>query len=334
MGNTKTLSDVIYYEEFKNEFLAQYSDDTNGSRKIYKRIFQKSYKHELSKGKDLYDFTEKEIMDLLFDLNPVTKSSSRSNGRIITAYLNWAGRIGDRANTNTLVAKKPDWFDRFVSKRKLYISLKELKDITNPLANAQDSVLPLLLFFSVQGKEISEILNLKEQDIDIDNNTLILRADRKIGNKTFEAKGFRELEVPRECMVEVKNALAQKIYEKKNGMANITARQSTTTDLVNNDYLIRASITNTKTRNDRADKHMVYRRIKMISEIEGLPFLTTKNIVKSGQIYMGYKLLKRHGELGMVQLKEIAKEFNVSWYPLKDYVTIENIKELYPENLQ
>lgn len=76
----------LFNKSIKEEFLMGYSSDT---RKTYIRILDHTYEAEVAKNRDLYDFTKLEIEDVLFSLNPLTRSSSQSNGRIISAYINW-----------------------------------------------------------------------------------------------------------------------------------------------------------------------------------------------------------------------------------------------------
>jgi hypothetical protein len=93
---------------------------------------------------------------------------------------------------------------------------------------------------------------------------------------------------------------------------------------------------------EKADKHLVYRRIATISEYFDYKYLNIKNISKSGMLKMAKDLYLRDGELDKKQLDEIAEKFDTpkakvgdvmlnNYYALKEFINMENIEKLYPE---
>lgn len=67
---------------------------------------------------------------------------------------------------------------RCVDKRKhanRYVTEKDINELTDKLINDTDKAYVQLLFEGVEGKEHSEILNLKKEDIDFGNNTLKIK---------------------------------------------------------------------------------------------------------------------------------------------------------------
>jgi hypothetical protein len=131
----------------------------------------------------------------------------------------------------------------------------------------------------------------------------------------------------------IDEALSDSTYYKRNGMMDdAPSNVRTFTDLVDNDFVIRSSITKTDSINQPVDKFVIYRRVSLLGELLTIPNFNAKNIVRSGMIYMGYELLKESGKLGKEEYKEIAERFKINTMPaLKEIVNEETIKELYEQ---
>jgi integrase len=320
MSNSK-----LYNENIKLEFLQMYPKE---SRPVYSRIFAKCAINEFKFKKDLYDFDMELIEDVLTDLDPLTAPISRTNGRIISSYLNWAIHKGYKKNPiNILKAVDPNYFDKFVSKKKIYFSYDEIRQIERFCENAQDAVLIRLLFESVNGKESSEIRNLKDDDgmIDRENRTLHLVDDD--GSK-------RSIQVSEVCMVLIERALNETTYLKSNGMMEERENVRPYTDLMKNNYVVRNSITRSDNYNGPVNQYVVYRRISAIGELFTIPYFTSKNILRSGIIYMGYQILKnkKEKELTKEDYMKIAERYKIgSWYSIREYCNVEMIESLYGE---
>jgi integrase len=318
-----TQQQSLYFNEnLKNEFLSMYPETT---QHVYKRIFVKSASNEVRFGKDLFDFDLELIEDVLTDLDPLTPTVSQTNGRIVSAYITWAIDKGYKKNKiNLLKSVEAEYFSKFVDKsKKIYFSYDEIMDAEKFCENAQDSVVIRLLFENVQGKEASEIRNLRNEDgmIDWDNNTLTL-VD-KDGSK-------RTVEVSDRAMYLIEEALAETTYYKRNGMMEERDNVREFTDLMDNNYVIRNSITKSKNVNGAVNEWVIYRRVTLIGELLSIPYFTTKNIVRSGMIYMAYQLLKKDGKLEKEQYVQIAERFRIkNWYTLKEYCNLEIIEGLY-----
>ncbi|ARF70719.1 hypothetical protein B7C51_24920 (plasmid) [Paenibacillus larvae subsp. pulvifaciens] len=318
----KKLPNDLYNEKIKEEFLNIY--DNEETKNNYKRIFQISSYTEKATNKDIYDFNMKELESVLYDLDPLTKASSESNGRILTSYISWCISKGYKKGINILKTVDSDWFDKFVDKnKKIYWSYKEIKQIISRCENAQDAAPIRLLFSSVNGKGAAEIRNLKKQDIDSYNNTLRL---------TDYDGSQRIIKVEEDVIDLCIDALNEKEYVKRNGVMEYRQNVSNVNELFVNDYVFRNSQTRTTNENGPVQSSVIYRRINLIGETLSIPYFTSKNIFRSGMIYLGRKLLEKNGELGNDQYKEIAKEFKINnWYSLKDFVNYDNIYKLYGE---
>lgn len=311
----------LYNPHIKEEFLSKY--ENTDTVVTYTNIFRKVKGIEEHRGYDLYDFSIDDIKDTMYNMKPVTKSSARTTGSVLMAYINWAVKYRT-SNINIAQGLKPSWFEAFVIKRELYISQTRLEEMLRSLINAQDMAILKLLFLSVNGYRHSELLNLKKDDIK--GNTLTLTDDRK---------GQRELEVDDETIKIINKAIKQEDYTPKNG----SGKRSTESKLIENDYVIRGLIRRASNL-EKADRNLIYRRVTNISEFFGMPYLTPKSIWKSGQIKMATDLFERDGEIQTKQLNEIAEAFNLSKInnngykmyattQIKDYINSENLKKLY-----
>jgi site-specific recombinase XerD len=333
-GNFKYTEEdyKMYNEVIKNEFLDTFGDKT---AETYKRVFYRSGSLEEKLGKDLSEFNISEIERVMQELNPLTISASRSNFSTIKSFLTWSIENGHRSNNiNPLTLVPKDWFKQFVDKNvMIYISKHELDQLTDEnhgCKNAQDGVLFQLLF---EGVDVHSICHLLKKDVDYDNNILTLRdKDGKVIRENYE--------VSRDCIALIRKATEEKEYYKKNNEADLRENQSPVTLLVDNDYVIRVGATRNTQPMDSVSPHVIYRRLSTISELFENPYLTSKNIYRSGQIFMGFQLYKRDGILDKDQYIEIMEYYQMpkvkngkyefyNWSPLKEWINMKNISKLY-----
>jgi integrase len=319
-------SNIFYNEEIKLKFLSYY---TKISQDTYTRIFKESFKLEEELNKDLCDFSGGEIKRYLRKLKPTTKNSSRSNGRKVKNYIEWAIEEGYSTNEFNPIGEleSPSWFDQFIVHKKQYISKMELERIEALCKNYQDRVILRLLFEGVQGKGCSELIYLKVDDIDRIRG--VLRLKDEDGSR-------RELKVSSDCMEIIEEAIKEKIYYKKNGeMESTLDNVREYNDLVQNDYVIRNCIVHTNNY-EFVKKHTIYRRIATIQEYihkhdpELVHVLTAKSIANSGMIYEGSKIYEQKGKLEKEDYDWIVEKFNIknNWL-LRDFVNERMIEELY-----
>ena len=339
--NTKKPYDInkFYNSEIKDEFLQNYENE--GTQTTLSYIFYKSRITEVMKKKDLSEFTVEDLEEVLYELEPLNKTVSASYGRMLNSYISWTIKKGyQKSNINPLTAKTTDYYERFVSKKKLFLSYSELKEIENNLVNAQDSVILYLLFEGVNGEGNTEILNLKKQDVNFDTNELKLLEVKKNGEQRS-----RTIKVSDTCIRLVKQAINQNVYQNRNGNA-VNTRGTAEVELVNNDFVIRPVNRRVKDTNAPADKHTLFRRVTVISEEFDLPYLSMKNIERSGMIKMARDLylenptLEKDGKMLTGQLSKVAEHFGrrkvnvggVEYFhltPLREFLNLDTINELY-----
>ncbi|ATF13604.1 hypothetical protein A616_16945 [Brevibacillus brevis X23] len=326
--------DNIFNEQVKNRFMEEISDDSKGP---YERIFIRSSLVEASLNRDMYDFNIKEIENVLFHLKPKTAAASKSNISIISSYIDWAIEEGYRSNTiNPMRYQFDNWAEKFLDDNiKLFYSKMEIDEIINRCRNAQDAVIISLLFYGANGREVSELRNLRTSDVSLETSEVIL-TDDKDGQT-------RIIKVPSECIALIKQADMQTEYYKRNGHINPNSRNTKeVSQLIETGYVIKPAKTKT-VHIEQVNTHLIYARLSTISEMFVLENFTVKNIQRSGMLYHAKEILERDGKLEKEQYLEVCEQFGVgkinnngyegyNWHPMKEYINIDMIKQIYNEN--
>lgn len=330
--NINDINDIdndLFNSDTKERFLMTISQNTRNS---YKRILNISNKFERALNKDLNKFTLKEMETVLYSFKSSSRNTIESYGRIISSYLNWSVNNG-LTSSNVLKELNPTDFEKYIVDKFEYLTERSLMRYENLCENYQDAVILRLLFIGANGKEASELRNLKKSDIDFENKVIKLTETLEYGEDNIPLK-FTErfLNVDEYTLKLIRGAINQKVYMKRNGELNQTENNNIRpyTDLAENDYVIRPSITRTDTINTPVDKFVIYRRLKMISEILGASNnLTVKYLEKSGMINYASEIVDKESEsISTIDLKLIADRFNVkSHHNLKGFITMENIKK-------
>lgn len=304
----------IFNVETKEEFLKAF--DVEGTRKNYLRIFTKTEPIEEKLGKDLYEFNEKELNKLLRAFDSKNRATLESYGRYVSSYLNWAVEK-ELTDVNLLEKLKPNDFLQFVVNEEKYLTERYLTRLESQMENYQDAVISRLIFEGVGGKGFSELLNLKEEDVDFDKNILHLVED------TNKGKVERDLKVSTHTIEIIKGALNQKKYAKRNG--NSVGRGSFL-ELKDNGYIIKTAVTNAET-DEATGIDTIYRRLRVIEQDLGLDSFKAKFIQRSGILNMASKIAKKGVRVDSDILKQIAKRYKINTiHTMRSYLTEENLK--------
>lgn len=343
----------MYREDVKSKFLSTYPNDT---QMTYKRIFLKSYMLESMWDKDVCDFNQEELEQLLYSLSPLTIGASKANISTLNKYINWCipNYTSRQTNISPLEFFKSDkeFIKKFVDDTvQLYISKQEVDDICFPdledpiegtyLINPQDSALVYGLFSGITAKQLQ---HMKKTDISEDN-TVFLRNEDESFIKSVETGEVFKLEISQECADLLRKAADSQFYHFKNGEPSKNAKVGSI-EIAENDYVFRVGKTRNRAPMEPMAYHVISRRIKEIAEYSSNPHLTPKNINKSAYLYEGYKLWVKackpnypDGKLTTEQYQSILKKFNFAktngFYNsnnLRDYVTIPIIKEYYDQD--
>lgn len=328
MTMTNETNNSLFNSELKEKYLNEIKDTT---RQSYERIFRITQKYETALNKDINQFNRKELETVLYSFKANNRNTIESYARIISSYLNWSVKH-NLVGSNLLESYKPDDFEKFLTDEESYISERKLRRYEDQCENYQDAVILRLLFMGVGGKVMSEIRNLKVSDVDFENNELKLTNTLKEDKNGIPVKyTTRHLKVDDRTIELIKGAIMQETYVKRNGQMIERDNVRPFTDLVKNDYVVRASITKTEHFNTPVDKFVIYRRIAVLSETLGVD-LTAKFIQRSGMVFQGKNMIQ-NGELSLDDLKIIANRFNIkSHHNLKGFLNAENILATYPDN--
>ncbi|GIO92905.1 phage lytic cycle repressor MrpR family protein [Paenibacillus lactis] len=325
----------MYNPEIKTMYLAQFEHQE--TREVYTRLLKKSFEVEKQYGKDLFDFNEEEFEYYFRNiLRLKTKESARSYCNVIANYVQWAIDHKYSGQLINPLKGSQDYFYEFVQETRLYFSYQEKEVIISKLVNKQDSFIIEALWHGIQGNKVSELVNLKMNDMDIENNKVILRNDH--------GEMVRELEVendsPLISMARLANLESE--YVKLNGTVDYPNNLKETVTLSDSKYVLKSALTKRNggaSGGEAVSHYTVYNRLEMFRTLEEMEeyqdALTSKNIVRSGMIYKALELYKRDGELGTHQIKEICKKYNMKYkWALRDYLNIDMLNELYPSEMK
>jgi integrase len=319
----------LYNEEFKDEYISKF--DNESTQKAIRNIFKNSFSTELILEKDLYDFSNDEIGNLIRGFAPFDKYMAYDLGKQIARYIDYAIICGRTIAENPISALTPDWYETLVDKKHKLFSKDEIYSLVERLINSQDKAMIALIFEGVTGKLLSELRNIKLSDVNEFLNLVTLRND--------DREIIRIIKVTDWCMEQIKSAFSDVYYQ--------TIKDNSEKQLVEfNDYLFRNFQNRSTSKTGSILSQTLYGRIQNISGVYDIPFLRPKAILKSGMIAMAVRLLEDNGHLGKKQLEEISDQFdygkfyqdaykekviNVSY--MKRTINEKEIKKLYDINV-
>lgn len=324
---TNDKNNPLFNAEVKESYLNEIKSST---RQSYERIFRKTEEFEVMLNKDINQFTEKELDTVLYSFKANNRNTIESYGRIISAYLNWSVKNDESVKENVLDHFRPEDFEKYLTTEEEYISENKLRRYEDRCENFQDAVILHLLFMGVSGRQMSEVRNLKREDVDFKKMELRLVSTIKEEDGFPVKFTYRYLKVDERTLYLIQGAINQKTYVKRNGFMQEHENIRPFTDLVENDYVVRASITKTDGRHTPVDKFVIYRRVAVLSETLGVD-LTAKFIQRSGMISFANELIKDE-RLELDDLKLVANRFGMkSHHNLKGFLTVDNVRKVYPK---
>jgi integrase len=333
MTNTNKKNNYLFRPELKSAFLEE-GDFSQGTIKNYIRIFSKVSEYEKELDKDISQFSFEELEKILYGFEANNRHTVETYGRVISSYLHWCVQKGI-AQENQLEKIKSNDFDRYIKAKETYITEKQLRRYEDLCANYQDAVILRLLYIGVGGKQHSEISNLKVTDVDWDRKQLRLVNSLQVDDRGRPKKSTeRFIPVDNRTLNLIKGAIEQKSYIKRNGFMTIPEKDNVReyTDLIQNDYVVRASATKNSDPLAPVDKFVIHRRLTVLAETLDIDYLKPKYLQRSGMIYLAHSLIGRDEEVTLDDLKIIADRFNIkSYHNLKAIITTKTVRETYPE---
>lgn len=320
----------FYNAEIKMKYLEQF--DNLDTREVYSRLFKKAVDTEIELQRDIYDFRDDEIENFIANmLKPKTKESARTYCNVLSSYIQWAMDHGYSRNFTNPLKRRQEYFYSFVKEYKQYISYDEKQAIIHSLVNKQDSFIIEALWNGIQGTQVKELTNLQISDFDFDKNKIYIRDEK--GN-------IARIISPIDPFIFSMAILTNKeqLYYKSNGGVDFSSKVRDSIPLPNSPYILKGAINNNEENRDKVKFYTIYNRLETIRKVDGLEeyseALTTKNIVRSGMIYLALQVLKRDGRLERKQIEEICDVYNMKYkWSLRDFLNIEMIRSLYPQEI-
>ncbi|RNA66301.1 hypothetical protein [Alteribacter keqinensis] len=213
-----------------------------------------------------------------------------------------------------------------------FLTKGDVDKIVSALVNKQDAIIIKLLFFSVQGTEVSEIRNLTIHDVDKAEREVVVTDDKNPDCP-------RSVKLDAETIALIEEAHQENEYVKKNGDMAQTKNVKTTVEMPGSDeteFVLKTGKTNRK-HDKKVSQYTIYNRIEMIRDLEPVKrissSLNSKMIVRSGMLYRATQILETEGgTLDNNKIKQVCKEFNVrSHWAVKGFMNIDTINSLYGE---
>lgn len=322
----------MYNTEIKKIYLEQFENEE--TKEVYSRLFRKASEVEIEKEKDLFNFGEEDFEEFFKNkLRPKTKESARSYCNVLANYVQWAIDNNHSQQLINPLKRRQEYFYEFVQEIRTYFSYDEKEAIISTLRNKQDSFIIEALWNGIQGIKLSELVNLRIDDIDEISNKITLRNDKG------EVTRILDVEEDDSSVIEMAIlANKEKEYFRLNGTVDYTPNLKETVELSESEYVMKSANSNRKgsaVGGEKTSHYTIYNRLEMIRTLEEMEeykdALNTKNIVRSGMIYMALKLYDRDGELERTQIEEICKKYNMKYkWALRDFLNLDMLNELYP----
>ena len=163
--------EIFYNQERKDKYL---EDNPVNQRSALKRIFLASYEQEKQLGKDLCDFNREELLKLYSYINASSVSVLYNLHCLIKRYMNDVDPKNKQKHYDETEGINKEFLLRYCNKvaRKFRILTREevIDLIENPVfMNTMDQFVLLALFEGIKGHTCCEILNLRQQDIKMEN---------------------------------------------------------------------------------------------------------------------------------------------------------------------
>jgi len=326
----------LYNQEIKEQFLNEFYSDSEPTQRIVWFVFKRFAKFENAVNRDIYTFTREEIREFLESTRPFNLSMAKRDGTYLFNYISWSIENGLRkGNINPLSRVSDDFFESTLDKnKKILFSMEEFEELVEQLPNAQDQVLLLLIWHGIIGEELKEIIGLRYENIDWNNNKVTIR--NRLDNLTKEHVDV-EFTFNNRMMYFLERAHTSTNYYP------LKSDSEKSKQVLPSDYILKRIRKNTSDEDTPVSMNTLYTRINSIKNFLELEYLTTNSIKQSGMLYMAYDLIankKKYPGLTTQLYQEIGKKYNYAIIKSGDsyiynsgfmarFINEENLKKLY-----
>ena len=276
---------IIFNPKFKERFLSRYNEQTKDTYgKILKSV-SKSW--EIPHNRDIYTANNSDVYDILGSLDNTSISSINTKKTVLSNYIDFSIEEGMEvpSGINYFRTVTKNELKEFVGKIKKtnFITRQDIYDTINVANNMQDLAILVLLFESVEGKGMSEILYLMKQDVDIENKTITIRNHKDRNEIIRVIKDIHPLSIKI-----IEDACNEQIYIRNIDERRIKKDGSTVfksdATLEYSPFVLRKAIQR-KDQNllDSISKSTLLNRLnRVVKEYMGKPHMTPYDIWKSG----------------------------------------------------
>lgn len=330
--------ELFYNPEYKLDFLEKHKEKIQDFN-FYYRLFLNIKHLEEEQGRDLYDFSRRDIEDIVSQMKPSTSSAAAKIIAMIKRYLTHAANDGMKMTNIIQIRSMVNMADRFKPNNpKYYVSESEIQLLEDSCINPQDAFIFRAIFEGVAGAEMIELRSLKMTDIDIYQNLVSINLKNYNKNRTIRVSD-RFIDI-------AKKAYEQKVYILNNGedVSEDFMRVSTAYDLEDSGYIMKKSFIGRMIKDAPVTNPTLYKRFNNIKSFQSFEtidkyYLKFNNVYKSGAIWYGAKYIEEKEipikEIDDKKIKEIEKHVKNVYQDLpvdvRPIINMKNIEELYVE---
>lgn len=293
----------VYQYKYKNQFVIEEKVPPS----LYKWIFNFTFPYEEKFGKDLFDFTAEQMIELLKS-RKMNADSLKTLIFNIQRYAIWAENKGYRLLSTKYTKEISDKdLEKLATKSRELLHINEIQQLMGaipnesipPLNNVQDQLLIYLIFIGVKGNGASELTQLKYDHID-DNKIKLNKISE--GRQDIVIDDFG------------KNLLMKNKRNEYFGYLFNDRNNSMDYELVDSNYIFRPIKRRKGNNSDGVSKQTLIKRLEKITRHTGLS-VHMGSIERAGMMYF-YHVLKESGEdmnyKNPVVIKNIFDRYNTS----------------------
>ena len=202
------------YKEYREDFIKNLSDSIKRS---YTLLFKKIERYEKETGLIFEEFTEEDFVEFTRkELIGKSANSAVVKVSLLKKYVQSLDKYFVKMTRSEIIKmtdEKLEQQEKAEEKELKYVSWNELKDGLNRISNDIDVAIICLLRMGISGSQFNELVNLKIENIDIENKKIYLE------NRTVDIEDDYILKVLEDAM---KQRTYHVIQHKENSDAKIT----------------------------------------------------------------------------------------------------------------
>lgn len=264
--NKVRKGDVELKSDIRSEFVKEYSRSRIISDTSLNSLLNKVERIECVKKKSIIEFSESEIIEMFKSFNLTSVNTLQNYNNYLKAYCDFV-IYKTRDGVNSFKEINKDMLKACVNedlKRNKYISYEQLQEIECELLNYTDIAILECLWNGIAGKELSDLTYLERRQVDKKRMEITFNDNRivKIYPRLYDILNMAFNE--NECVCYGEDVKVKRVF----GDGQL--------------YKVRE---NAYKDNDSIRFRWVYRKIMIIREYVGLPFLSMKSLQGSGMLH-------------------------------------------------